>query len=91
MTKDERKIYAWGRSINELSDNPNFETIQQMLDEIINRLETTLSDDEPAGSEYGYIMARRTGKVAGLKDFKTVMSQYRNFYLKNVNKNIEED
>lgn len=92
LSKDEVKIYKWGRAVNELSDNPFFEDIKNMLEEIIKSLETSVCDQDPIeGIDYGALIARRTGQVTGLKNFRTLMMTYKNFYLKNINRSKGED
>ena len=93
MTSDEQKIYRWGRAIAELADNPFFQTYNEMVDTIIESLEKSLCELEPEtveGNDYGMILARRSGKVKGMQQLKEVAAQYKNFYLKNLDK-IEED
>ena len=92
FTSDEVKIYSWGRAIHEICDNPFFQTYQNMLAEVISCLEKSLSETEPENAEvdFGVLMARRTGKIAGMKEFLKLTEQYKNFYVKNMDQ-IEED
>jgi hypothetical protein len=82
FSKDERKIYSWGQSLSEIKDNPHFEAVMSMLDDIIKSLESSICNEEPQDSGYGLVMARRSGKVAGLKEYRQLTEQYINFFNK---------
>lgn len=90
-SKDAALIYSFGKAYNELKDNPHFQTYQEMVKVIINSLQNSLCDADPANShelDFNTILTHRAGQVFGLKHVLIVQEQYHTNYL---NSNKEDD
>jgi len=89
ITDDARKIFSWGKSLTEIEYDPHFQKVMEMFNTVIRSLESSVCSDAPEDVhdlDYRTVLVHRAGRVKGMKDFVTLMQEYRNFFKKNSGK-----